>query len=272
MKNGATKEVRTFAAHLQGLKELGARLIARGVEAVAMEGTGVYWRPVYALLEVLTGWRLIVGNAQHIKNVSGRKTDLKDAEWLAELVAHGLIRPSFVPPTWQRALRDVVRQRAAWVADQTRDRNRILKVLQLAGIKLDGVATDAFGKSGMSILRALAEGSVTPSQMANLARGTLRKKIDALTLALESPLSGTHQQMLAIALERLDATEGHLRKYEALIDSMLLPHAEQMGLVQTIPASTGWWPPRYSPSSDRTCRLPDRRPRRLVGRRKPWES
>ncbi|MEI7894802.1 MAG: IS110 family transposase [Myxococcales bacterium] len=229
------KEVRTFAAHRRGLTELRTWLVESKVEAVAMEGTGIYWRPVYAALEGEVPWSLVVGNAQHIKNVPGRKTDVKDAEWLAELVGHGLIRPSFIPTPEFRELRDVTRHRSVWIADRTRDRNRVLKVLQLAGIKLDGVASDAFGKSGMAILRELAEGTATPQQMAELARGVLRKKIDALTIALESPLGPTHRRMLAIALERLDATEKSIAKYDALIDEMLLPYAEQMKLLMTIP-------------------------------------
>jgi len=232
---GASREVRTFATNLRGLKELADWLMTCAVQAIAMEGTGVYWRPVYAVLEALATWTLIVGNAQHIKNVPGRKTDVKDAEWLADLLAHGLIRPSFIPAPWQRELRDVVRLRSAWVSDRTRERNRILKVLQLGGVKLDGVASDAFGKSGMAILRALAVGAATPKQMAELACGRLRKKVDALAVALESPLSATHRALLSIALDGLDATELQLAKYEALIETMLEPYAEPMNLLQTIP-------------------------------------
>lgn len=234
-KGKAKREVRTFAAHARGLLELRTWLIEAEVQAVGMEGTGIYWRPVYAVLEVETPWSLIVGNAQHIKNVPGRKTDVKDAEWLADLVAHGLIRPSFIPPPPQRELRDVTRNRSAWIADRTRDRNRVLKILQLAGIKLDGVASDAFGVTGMLILRALSEGKTTPSAMASLAKGTLRKKIDALLVAIESPLGATHQKMLTIALKRLDETEAHLAEYEALIDEMLAPHTKEMALLLTIP-------------------------------------
>ncbi|MCU0665249.1 MAG: IS110 family transposase [Myxococcota bacterium] len=229
------KDVRTFDAHLRGLMELRGWLAECGVQAIAMEGTGIYWRPVYAVLEADAAWTLIVGNAQHIKNVPGRKTDVKDAEWLADLVAHGLIRPSYVPPPQLRELRDVTRHRSMWIADRTRDRNRVLKVLQLAGIKLDGVASDAFGKSGMAMLRALSKGEATPGEIANLARGVLRKKIDALEVALESPLSATHRNMLGIALERLDNTEHLLDKYDTLIDEMLAPYAEQMSLLTTIP-------------------------------------
>jgi transposase len=210
-------------------------LIESSVEAVAMEGTGIYWRPVYAVLEAEAPWNLIVGNAQHIKNVPGRKTDVKDSEWLADLVMHGLIRPSFVPEPALRELRDVTRNRNAWIADRTRDRNRVLKVLQLAGIKLDSVASDAFGKSGMAMLKALAEGKSTPADMANLARGTLRKKVDALTIALESPLGATHRSMLCIALERLNNSEELIAKYDALIDEMLVPYREFMVLLVTIP-------------------------------------
>lgn len=234
-KGRVKREVRTFSAHLRGLMELRAWLQERSVQAVAMEGTGVYWRPVYAVLEVNASWSLIVGNAQHIKNVPGRKTDVKDAEWLADLVAYGLIRASFIPPPALRELRDVTRQRAAWVADQTRDRNRVLKILQLAGIKLDGVASDAFGKSGKLILRALSDGTATPGAMAELARGVLRKKIDALTSALESPLGATHRKMLTLALSRLDETEKHLAEYDALIAELLEPYLAQVDLLMTIP-------------------------------------
>jgi transposase len=229
------REVRTFPAHLRGLMELRAWLLESSVEAVAMEGTGIYWRPVYAVLEADTPWAIVVGNAQHIKNVPGRKTDVSDAQWIADLVAHGLIRASFIPPPKLRELRDVTRNRSAWTADRTRDRNRVLKVLQLAGIKLDGVATDAFGVTGMLILRALSKGDATPQAMAQLARGTLKKKIDALAVALESPLGATHRQMLTIALERLDETEKHLAEYDALIAQMLVPYARELALLVTIP-------------------------------------
>lgn len=234
-KGKRKREVRTFAAHARGLMELRTWLIEAEVQVIGMEGTGIYWRPVYAVLEVDAPWSLIVGNAQHIKNVPGRKTDVKDAEWLADLVAHGLIRPSFIPPPQQRELRDVTRNRSAWISDRTRDRNRVLKILQLAGIKLDGVASDVFGVSGMLILHALSEGKTTPSAMASLAKGLLRKKIDALAIALDSPLSATHQKMLTIALKRLAETEAHLAEYDVLIDEMLAPHTKEMALLVTIP-------------------------------------
>lgn len=229
------REARTFAAHLQGLTELREWLIEQEVRAIAMEGTGIYWRPVYAVLERGAPWTLVVGNAQHIKNVPGRKTDVKDAEWLADLVAHGLIHASFIPAPTIRELRDVTRMRVKLVTDRTRARNRVLKVLQLAGIKLDGVASDAFGKSGMAILERLAEGDATPQEMAALARGVLRKKIDALQLALESPLSATHRKMLGLALTRLQQLESELAAYDALIDELLAPCAEQMALLVTMP-------------------------------------
>lgn len=232
----ARREVRTFAAHLKGLTEMREWLAEQEVRAIAMEGTGIYWRPVYAVLEGGTQpWTLIVGNAQHIKNVPGRKTDVKDAEWLADLVAHGLIFSSFIPPLKIREARDVTRMRVKVIVDRTRARNRVLKVLQLAGIKLDGVASDAFGKSGMSILRRLAAGDATPQEMASLALGVLRKKIDALQLALQSPLSATHRSLLDFALKRLDQLDIELAGYDKLIDDLLAPYAEQMALLVTMP-------------------------------------
>jgi transposase len=230
-----TTETKSFATHLQALTELVAWLMCHAVEAIAMEGTGIYWRPLYALLEAHSGWKLIVGNAMHIKNVPGRKTDVKDAQWLANLVAHGLIQPSFIPPPDIRGLRDVLRMRVAWVGDRSRTRNRVLKILQLVGIKLDSVASDAFGKTGMAILQALAEGKASPSEMAKLAKGSLRNKIDALAMALESPLDEVHRQMLALSLKALDDAAQRLAEVDALIDSLLLSYHQHMELLATIP-------------------------------------
>jgi transposase len=234
-KNDVKIETKSFATYLQALTELVAWLMKKKVEAIAMEGTGVYWRPLYALLEGHPDWKLIVGNAMHIKNVPGRKTDVKDAQWLAELVAHGLIQPSFIPPPEIRGLRDVLRMRTQWVGDRTRARNRILKTLQLVGIKLDSVASDAFGKTGIAILRALAEGKATPKEMAKLAKGTLRNKIDALAMALESPLDDIHRRMLARALKALHDADERLAEVDTDIESMLTPYQKQVDLLATIP-------------------------------------
>jgi transposase len=162
------KEIRTFGTMTRDLDCLRAWLSEHAVTHVGMESTGVYWMPVYAALE--GSFTLIVGNAHHIRNVPGRKTDAKDAEWLAELVRYGLIRPSFVPSPELRELRDLLRHRRSLAGAIAAGRNRTLKLLESAGIKLSTVATDAFGVSGMAMLHALADGVDTPEAMAALAR------------------------------------------------------------------------------------------------------
>ena len=172
------KEVRSFATMTRDLEALRDWLKELGVTHVGMESTGVYWKPVHAILE--GHFTLIVGNAHHIKAVPGRKTDVKDAEWLADLVRHGLIRPSFVPPPAIRELRDLVRLRRSLTEARTTERNRTLKLLETANIKLASVATEVFGVSGMAMLEALVENKAAPAEMAELARGKLRRKREPL--------------------------------------------------------------------------------------------
>lgn len=231
----AKKETRTFEAHARGLCALRDWLLEMKVEAISMEGTGIYWRPVYSVLEVDSPWKLIVGNAHHIKNVPGRKTDVKDAEWLADLVRHGLIRSSFVPPPAIRELRDLTRFRTGLVGDRVRMQNRVLKVLQTANIKLDGVATDAFGVSGLAILHALAKGEASPKEMAQLARGRMRSKLDALEIALEGSLSPTHRELLTVALRGLEACTADIKDLETKIEQRVEPYRPVIDLLVTIP-------------------------------------
>lgn len=227
--------VRTFATHTRGLMELRDWLREQQVTAIAMESTGVYWKPVYAVLEDEPSWQLVVGNAQHIKNVPGRKTDIKDAQWLAHLLRSGLIRPSFVPPVEVRQLRDLTRYRTNLVEERTRERNRVLNVLQSANIKLDGVASDVFGTSGMGMLRAMAKGEQSARQMADLAKGRLRTKLDALEIALEGRLVPHHRRLLDLSLRRLEQAESHIAEVEALIAQALEPYREQHARLQQIP-------------------------------------
>src|SRR3954467_14635642 len=166
-----SRETRTFGTMPRDLAALRAWLLELGVPHVGMEGTGVYWRPVHAALE--GAFTLIVGNPSHMRNVPGRKTDVKDAEWIAGLVRHGLVRASFVPPPEVRVLRELVRHRKALVGTMAAERNRTLKLLESAGIKLAGVMSSVFGVSGMLMLRALAEGTAAPAEMADLAKRRL---------------------------------------------------------------------------------------------------
>jgi transposase len=228
-----TREIRSFATTTAGLLELRDWLTAAGCTDVAMESTGVYWRPVHALLE--DAFTVIVGNAQRIKNVPGRKTDVKDAEWLAELVALGLIPPSFVPDRGLRVLRDLVRFRRSLVEARTDCRNRTVKLLESANIKLAGVATDVFGVSGMAMLAAIVAGQMTPAEIADLAKGRLRKKLAALELALTGSVTDDHRLMLDLLLGSLADTEGRIAKIEKHIDARLEPYRQDHRNLTTIP-------------------------------------
>ena len=177
------KEVRTFATFTQDLMKLRDWLQSEGCTHVGMESTGVYWKPVYAILE--DAFEIIVGNAHHIRNVPGRKTDVKDSEWIADLLRHGLIAKSFVPPKAIRELRDLLRYRRKLVESRSAERNRLLKLLETANIKLASVASNVFGIYGMQMLRAVLQGEASPAEMAQLARGRLRRKTAELVPALE---------------------------------------------------------------------------------------
>jgi transposase len=232
------KEVRTFRTVTRELQAMSEWLRAEGCTHVAMESTGVYWKPVYAVLE--GGFELVVGNAHHIKNVPGRKTDVKDSEWLAELMRHGLIRKSFVPPKPLRELRDLLRYRRKLVESGTSERNRLLAVLETANIKLASVASDVFGVSGRLMLDALIEGRSTPAEMAKLAKGKLRDKLVELQLALEGSVGEHHRFLLAMQLRRLKGVEDELETLDKRIEEKLEPYRAQHKLLMTIPG-VNWY-------------------------------
>ena len=165
----------------------------------------------------------MVANAQHVKKVPGRKTDVKDAEWIADLLCHGLLRSSFVPPKPIRELRDLTRYRRKLVESQAAERNRLLKLLETANIKLASVATDVFGVSGRLMLRALIEGKATIQAMAELAKGLLRKKIPQLETALEGKFEEHHRFLLNLQLERVEVAEKDLAVLEQRIQEKLQP-------------------------------------------------
>lgn len=230
-----TREIRRFKTFTANLLALGSWLKATGVTHVAMESTGVYWKPVYSVLEEVGGLQLIVGNAQHMKNVPGRKTDQKDAEWIAKLVQHGLVRPSYVPTAELRDLRDLVRYRRSLVNARSSERNRLQKVLQTANVKLASVASDVFGKSGMKMLRAMADGETDPTVLASLAEGLLRKKLGELRAALDGRLREHHRFMLRQQLQRLDDADAQVAAIEVEIERRLEPHARMVELLCTVP-------------------------------------
>lgn len=227
------KVVRTFRTMRAELAELRTWLESEGVTHVAMESTGVYWMPVYAELE--GHFELVVGNATHIKNVPGRKTDVKDSEWLADLCRHGLIRKSFVPPKPLRQLRELLRYRRKIVQARSAERNRLVRLLETANIKLSAVMSDVFGASGRAMLRAIVADSFDPAEVANLARGTLRKKTPDLTLALDGRLDDEHRFLLSLQLGRLDSIEQDLEQLDARIDLRLEPYRAEFGRLTQIP-------------------------------------
>ncbi|WP_428623709.1 IS110 family transposase [Sedimenticola sp.] len=195
-------EIRTFGTTTRELLEMSDWLMEWEVSHVAMESTGEYWKPIYNLLE--GNVEVLLVNAKHVKHVPGRKTDVKDAEWLAELLRHGLLRGSFVPPQAQRDLRDLTRYRTRIVRERTRQVNRLQRVLEGANIKLSAVATDILGKSGRAMLDALAAGETDAAKMADLARGLLRKKLPDLEQALTGRMRPHHQFLLQQHLKHLD--------------------------------------------------------------------
>ena len=227
------QQVRTFATMTADLLALADWLAEQGVTHVAMESTGVYWKPVYHLLE--GRFEILLVNAQHIKQVPGRKTDVKDCQWIAELLQHGLLRASFVPPPPIRDLRDLTRQRTQLVGERTAVANRIHKVLEDANIKLAGVATDVLGASGRAMLEALIAGETDPVKLADLARRRLREKIPQLRLALQGRVTGHHRFLLRMHLDHLDQLDGLIGRLTARVEEVLAPFAQASARLQTIP-------------------------------------
>jgi len=227
------KQTRTFGTTTRELVGLRDWLRAEGCTHLAMESTGVYWKPVYAVLE--GALEIVVANAQHVNKVPGRKTDVKDAEWLADLLCHGLLRPSFVPPPPIRQLRDLTRYRRKLVQSQAAERNRLLKLLESANIKLASVATDVFGVSGRLMLRALIEGQASPKEMAQLAKNKLRNKIPELELALEGRIEEHHRFLLKLQLDRLESVEKPIEVLQQHIQQKLQPYTAKLALLDEIP-------------------------------------
>lgn len=227
------KQVRTFPTMLADLLALSDWLRGFGVTDVAMESTGVYWRPVYNVLE--GEYTVLLVNAQHIRNVPGRKTDVKDSEWLADLLRHGLLKGSFIPPAPIRELRELTRYRQSLIRERTREVNRLHKVLESANIKLGVVATDVMGVSGRQMLEALLGGEQDPVVLAELARGRLRQKLPALRRALEGRVQPHHLVLLGRILAHIDFLEESLSEVGQEIERALAPFTEEVALLRTIP-------------------------------------
>jgi transposase len=230
---GRRQETYTFGTATAGLLALRDWLEGFGVSVVGMESTGVYWRPVYYLLEErFECWLL---NAHHLRNVPGRKTDVQDAAWICQLVEHGLVRPSFVPPRPQRELRDLTRYRKAQIEERTREVQRLDKVLQDAGIKLSSVASKVLSVSGRAMLDALLSGTNDPEALADLARGRLRRKLPALREALAGRFSQNHALLVSQILAHVDFLDESIAALSERIEALLLPFARELELLDTIP-------------------------------------
>lgn len=232
-KRGWRKEVRTFATMTVEVLGLSDWLQGQGVKQVTMESTGEYWKPVFNLLEA--NFEVILVNAGHVKHVPGRKTDVKDAEWLAELLQHGLLKASFIPPEPIRDLRDLTRHRSNFVRERATLVNRVQKTLEGANIKLASVATDILGVSGRQMLDALCAGNANPEVMAELAKGRMRTKRDLLAKALEGRVKVHHRFILTELLCQIDSLDETIGRFDEEIAQLSTPFDEAVALLDTIP-------------------------------------
>jgi transposase len=228
------RQVRTFSTMTGDLLALADWLDEQGVTQVVLESTGVYWRPVFNVLEDDERTITLV-NPQHMKAVPGRKTDVKDSEWLADLLRHGLVQPSFIPPAPIRELRELTRYRKTLVQARTQEVNRLHKLLEGANIKLAAVVSDLMGKSGRAMLAALLAGEQDPAVLAELARGPLRGKRPALRQALEGRVQPYHRTLLTELLAHIDYLEAAIVRVHDEIERALAPFAAARELLQTIP-------------------------------------
>ncbi len=227
------KVTRTFATTMAGLVALRDWLGSEAVTHAALESTGVYWRPVYAVLE--PHFELLLVNARHVKQVPGRKTDVKDCEWLAQLLECGLLRGSFVPPPEFRDLRDLTRLRKVLVRERSRQINRVAKTLELANVKLGSVVSDIMGRTGRAILEAMIEGEEDPHALADLARGSLRRKRKQLAEVVPGLIRDHHRFLLRDLLGTIDHLSRRIDTLEVRIEEATRPFSAVLDLLQSVP-------------------------------------
>lgn len=226
-------EVRHWGTTTRELVEMADWLSSMGVTHVAMESTGVYWKPIFNILEAR--FEVLLANAHHLKNVPGRKTDIKDCQWIAQLLQHGLLKGSFIPSRPQRELRDLTRQRTQLVDEASRISNRIQKVLEDANVKLGSVASNVVGASGRLMLEAIVAGQHDPAQLADLAKRRLRAKIPQLEQALYGKLTEHHRWMLKLLLDQLQATEQFIARLDERIAELTRPQRPVLERLDAIP-------------------------------------
>lgn len=232
---GWQKETRRFDTMTAELLKLADWLRAGRVTAVAMESTGVYWKPVFNILE--SEFEVLLVNARHIKYVPGRKSDVSDAQWIAELLQHGLLKASYVPEAPQRDLRDLIRYRTSLIQERAREINRVQKVLEDANVKLASVATNVMGVSGRQMLEAIIAGVEEPEVLAEMAKGRLRAKIPQLERALEGRVRSSHRLLLRLHLEHIDDLTSKIENLNEEIERLMVPfdQAEQLRRLDEIP-------------------------------------
>lgn len=228
-------EVRRFDTMMSGLEALAEWLRSERVEVVVMESTGSFWKPVWAMLEDDSGFELMLVNARHVKQVPGRKTDVNDATWLAQLCETGLLAGSFVPPPVIRQLRDLTRYQKRLIQDRGRESNRVEKVLEDAVIKLGVVASHVLGVSGRAMIEALIRGERDPETLADLAKGRLRAKIEELIKALDGRFNQHHALILRMHLDHIDYLDEKIDQLDQQIDEVMVPFAEKRDRLCTIP-------------------------------------
>lgn len=231
--DGLRKEVRTYATFVLSLEALADWLATEGVTQVVMEATGQYWKPVWYVLEE-RGFDLMLVNARHVKMVPGHKTDVKDAEWLAELLEHGLLKGSFVPAAPIRELRDLTRYRKRLIQSHTAECQRIQKTLEDAGIKLRSVISDVLGVSGRAMLKALVAGERDPEVLAEMARKSMRGKIPQLRQALRGHFTDHHALLIGLALDHVEHLEGAIASLDAEVDRVIAPFAKARDRIDTV--------------------------------------
>jgi transposase len=228
-----SKEIRTFGTTTEALLALGDWLRATGATHVAMEATGSYWKPVFNVLE--SQFIVWVVNAAHIKAVPGHKTDVHDAEWIADLLQHGLLKPSFIPDRFQRELRDLMRTRTHVIDERSAVVNRVQQVLEDANVKVAGVATDIMGVSGRAMLAAIVAGTTDPTLLASLAKGKLRHKREQLERALSGHVGPHHRLLLSMHLAHIDFLDELVAQLNAHIAERLAPFEEELSRLDGIP-------------------------------------
>lgn len=227
--------VRTFRTFWRALRQMADWLAELGVTDVAMEATGIYWWPVYFALTATGSIQVCVANAAHMKNVPGRKTDVKDAQWIAQLHEHGLLQPSLIVPREVRALRDRTRYRKKLIEERTREQQRLAKVLETAGIKIDSVASTLMSKSGRLMMEALIAGERDPERLADLAQGMMRRKLDELAMACDGQFTGQHAEMCRLHLAAYDHLTTSIAELNVLVERHAAPFAALIARLVTIP-------------------------------------